>query len=190
MQSIINLSLIKDSSEKKKLTFLIVLASRMFNSYFHFFKLTNFGNPNTLELIKEQAIRYLLFDEYNEDLLQDLKIELDNIAPNSEKFESIESNYALTCCCIYYDILEFILNKDTERAIISGSELSENMVYVFIEDLLYNKNEIVSDEAVTTHELMQIEISFQNEIINKIISTKNEELSSLLKIKYNDCIIL
>ena len=141
MQSIINLSLIKDSSEKKKLTFLIVLASRMFNSYFHFFKLTNFGNPNTLELIKEQAIRYLLFE-------------------------------------------------DTERAIISGSELSENMVYVFIEDLLYNKNEIVSDEAVTTHELMQIEISFQNEIINKIISTKNEELSSLLKIKYNDCIIL
>lgn len=188
MQSKINLNLIKDSSEKKKLTFLIILGKRMLNNYTHFFNITNFGNPKILELINENAIRYLLFDEYNENLLQDLKIELDKMGPDSEEFGFVETTYALDCCCIFYDILEFLINKDHENSIIRGSGLSENTVYVFIEEQLSNDNKECTDEIIYSHELMKKEISFQNRIINTIAGTKDEEIYNLLKIDYGNCI--
>lgn len=190
MQSDINLNLLKDSSEKKKLVFLIILSKRMQNNYVHFYNISNFGNPDILDFIKENAIRYLLFDEYNKNLLQNLKIELDNIGPDSEDFGSVESTYALDCCCIFYDILEFLINNDCEDSIIRGSKLSQNTVYVSIEDALSNRNENADDEVIMKHELMRKEISFQNEIINSIINTKDEEISNLLKVDYENCINL
>lgn len=181
----INITLLNKLPIKSQLTFLIVLCKRNYNNYYNFSINENYGDYKFLLTIEDYAIRYIIFNEFNVDILNDYQEELSKISPHMDDFGTVEATYALDTCSLYYDLISFLQGKeDRNNILVRAAELPLNTIYVKIEDTYKGD---IEDDVIMNHKLMKAEIEFQDRIIKILSNIKTEDelfnlLSSLDKI--------
>ena len=155
-------------SQWQQTAFCCAILERMLPNYATFSQAAEFGDVNVLRnqldliwqrLDKSQKVK-INFDAQLE------KLELQT--PDPEAFDFFGVFPALDVCMAMMSLIQALSSKDPQE-FANVSRLSENSVSYYVELLLAEEEsdaEIIDDQAVKAHPLMQWEIATQNELFD------------------------
>lgn len=160
-------------SSSKQLLFGVIIAHRLIDCYLEFIKKQSYGN----HLIVINALNELWSHVTNEVELsskraQELVADCENQAPDSDDFGDMEATFAqnsiFAICCV----LDYFISSDSERIAQACSYIIDTVDYLIqeLEDL--DSNDINLEEKISSHILMQEELSLQLSEIDQIAMTK------------------
>jgi uncharacterized protein YjaG (DUF416 family) len=166
---------VEQLSFRKQLVFAYHLAKRLLPNYEVFAKEEEWGDKKILEnalfFIKETIIKEKIYQEKLQEVIDSLL----RVTPDTDDFGSVQSSLALDVCVLLLETLESMKNQDKQQ-LSSIASLSFNSLRMWIED----RDNTFDESHIDNDPLMQKEITFQRELINKLANIDEKEIFSLV----------
>lgn len=99
-------------SFRHKVLFAVLACERMLPSYIHFHNDEKWGSVNTLKDTLEFLYSCTLNGNIDTRIIDKLKIDMEQNAPDLDEFSSESAPYALDTCITYYETLEYAKTKN------------------------------------------------------------------------------
>lgn len=118
---LINISMEKEVAKLPffhQIAFAYRISQRLFPNYVKFVETEHFGNIETLEkglnILKEIVLKQEIHEEI-EEKIKKLLPEIEEIAPDTEDYGSLEATLSLDSCSVVYEALLGILGRDSAK---------------------------------------------------------------------------
>lgn len=165
-------------SFRHKVLFAVLACERMLPSYIHFHNDEKWGSVNVLNDTLEFLYTFTLNGHIDTPIIDKLKIDVEQNAPDLDEFSSESASYALDTCITYYETLEYAKTKNnTHLSNVVESLLATVDMFIQEQDDL-DPSDIHLEEKISKNKYMMNEIERQNTILS--VLSKQELITSEL----------
>jgi uncharacterized protein YjaG (DUF416 family) len=165
-------------SFRHKVLFAVLACERMLPSYIHFHNDEKWGSVTALKDTLEFLYTCILNGNIDTRIIDKLKIDVEQNAPDLDEFSSESASYALDTCIAYYETLEYAKTKNnTHLSNVVESLLATIDMFIQEQDDL-DPSDIHLEEKISKNKYMMNEIERQNTILS--VLSKQELITSEL----------
>lgn len=172
-------------SFSKQMTYFYTIAKKLFPHYQLFSEKENYGNPDVLIAIQKYFETFNLNVEIEQEQPTKYKNALEKIVHHTEDFGgTMQSSFALDVCSFYYEVLEYIDDKDSEH-FESLVELSIRPIETFLQnrdELPVNMRVNEINNYMIKQPMILKELAHQLELLNYLSRIKQVNQKVLQKI--------
>lgn len=172
-------------SFSKQMAYFYIIAKKLFPHYQTFSEKENYGNPDILIAILKYFETFNLNVEIEPEQPAKYLKALEKIVHHTEDFGGTQlSSFAMDVCSFYYEVLEYIDDKDSEH-FESLVELSIRPIETFIQnrdDLCANLRVNEINNYMIKQPLILKELAHQLELLNYLSKIKQVNQNTLQKI--------
>ena len=173
---------------KRQIAFGAICCERLLPNYLAFQKDAGWGDINPIRKALDLVWFYLNGETRNIQEIKDLTDSCESVAPSSDDFESLYVTSAQDACFAVCCLLDYLLENDVGKIVQVATYATDSVdLYVQeIENMAPNDPEL--EQKILTHQLMQKELTQQEENLKAIeqASALDSNFLAQLKASWNN----
>lgn len=155
-------------SEKKQLAFGACCCERIIPNYDAFQMDTNWGDVTPIKQALELVWAMLGNEEIDSTRIQQLLLQCEIVAPDSEDFESLYVSFAQDACFAVCGLLDFLLCSDVGK-IVQAASYAMSSVDLYVQEAEnMDPRDPLLEKKILEHPLMQRELAQQRHDLTEI----------------------